>query len=467
LVRGGTLVDADGERQVDLVIREGRVAAHALPGQSTDPDPEVLDAAGLYVLPGVVDPHTHFSLDTGSGRTADDFTTGSGSAAAGGVTTYINFATQHPGVDFAEALQAVRREAEGASVVDWSLHLNITHLDEGWERDLERVVATGVTSAKVYTTYKESGFYADDDLILRLMERSGGAGLLVQMHAENDDILAGARRRLLAEGRRSFAYHAAARPPVAESEAVNRGLFFSRVTGSPIYFVHLSSPLSVDLVTEARQRGTKAIAETCPHFLCLDDSVYAGSDAVRFLMTPPIRSAEMRDGLWERLARGEIQSVGSDHCGYSLEQRGDSGEFATVSPGIPGVETTLPLIYTYGVEAGRIGMADLVRLLSENPARVFGLHPRKGNLAIGADADLVLFDPHAGGELRDADLHGAAGFSPYSGLELKGRVRTTVSRGRVVYDRGRLLGEPGWGRFVERSPYSPQATADLSGAPKE
>ena len=357
LVRGGTLVDADGERQVDIVIRDGRVAAHLLHGETSDADPEMLDASGLYVLPGLVDPHTHFSLDTGSGRTADDFVSGSGSAAAGGVTTYLNFATQHPGEDFGQALAAVRREADGASLVDYSLHLNITRLDEGWERDLDRAVDTGVTSAKVYTTYKDAVFYVDDHLILRLMERSGPAGLLVQVHAENDDLLAGARRELLAAGKRSFAHHAAARPAVAESEAVSRCLFFSRVTGSPVYFVHLSSPLSVDLVSEARQRGIPALAETCPHFLCLDDSVYAGPDAIRFLMTPPIRSAEMRAGLWERLERGEIQSVGSDHCGYSLEQRGGSGDFTTVSPGIPGVETTLTLSTPSGWRRGGSGWA--------------------------------------------------------------------------------------------------------------
>jgi dihydropyrimidinase len=453
LIRGGTVVDEDGERQVDVVIRDGRVALLALPGETQDEDPETIDATGLYVLPGVIDPHTHFSLDTGSGRTADDFVTGSGSAAAGGVTSYVNFAIQHPGQGFEEALDAVRREAEAASLVDWSMHLNITHLDDGWEQALERVVDGGVSSAKVYTTYKDSVFYVDDYTIHRLMERSGGAGMLVQVHAENDDILAGTRRELVARGLTSFAYHAAARPPLAESEAVSRGLFFSRVTGSPIYFVHLSSPLSVDLVSEARQRGIVALAETCPHFLCLDDSVYSGKDAIRFLMTPPIRSAEMRTGLWQRVVKGEIDSVGSDHCGYSLAQRGDSDDFTRVSPGIPGVETTLPLLYTFGVEAGLIGMADLVRLLATGPARIFGLYPRKGHLGKGADADVVLFDPRVRGTLHDADLHSAAGFSPYAGLELNGRVLTTISRGRVVYDRGKLTGEPGWGRFIERLPF--------------
>ena len=444
------MVTAEGQRQADVLIRHGRVEEV---GEFAAEIDEVIDASGLFVLPGVVDPHTHFSLDAGSGRTADDWVTGTASAAAGGVTTVINFATQHPGEGFEAALEAVRREAAPASRIDFSRHLNITRLDTGWEAELERVVDGGVSSAKVYTTYKDSVFYVDDHTILRLMEHSGEAGLLVQIHAENDDLLAGARRELVAEGHTSLAFHAASRPPVAESEAVNRGLFLSRVTGSPIYLVHLSNPLSVDLVTEARQRGLPAIAETCPHFLCLDDSVYSGPEAARFLMTPPIRSAEMQAGLWERVRRGEVHTVGSDHCGYSLAQRGAGDDFRTVSPGIPGVETSLSLLYTFGVTTGRIEMQDLVRLLCTNPARVFGLAPRKGSLAPGSDADIVLFDPKAGGPLEDSELHRAAGFSPFRGLDLKGRVRTTISRGEVIYDAGKVIAEPGRGRFVHRLPF--------------
>jgi dihydropyrimidinase len=249
---------------------------------------------------------------------------------------------------------------------------------------------------------------------------------------------------------------------VAESEAVARGLFFSRATGSPIYFVHLSSPLSVDLVAEARDRGVAATAETCPHFLGLDDSVYARPDAVRFLMTPPIRSKAMQEGLWERIGNGRVQTVGSDHCGYSLAQRGDTSSFTQVSsPGIPGVETSLLILYTFGVRRGHLDLPGLARLMSTNPAKVFGLWPRKGRIEPGADADLVLFDPRPKRVLESSELHTAAGFSPFEGLEVEGRVVRTVCRGRTVYADGVIEADPGWGRFIERSPFDPELAATL------
>jgi dihydropyrimidinase len=449
LISGGTVVTESGAVAASVRV-EGEQIVEVGPGLVAGEREEVIDATGLLVLPGVIDPHTHFDID-GSGPTSDDWESGTASASAGGVTTCINFAIQHPSQSFEEALAAVRAGADGRARIDYGLHLNVTHLDPGWELDLERVVDGGVTSAKVYTTYRGTVFYVDDWTIYRLMERSGGAGLLVQMHAENDDMLQGRRRELLAAGQTGLEFHGASRPAVAESEAVSRGLFMARATGSPIYFVHLSSPLSVDLVHEAVDRGVRAFAETCPHFLCLEDSVYRLPEASRFLMTPPIRSEAVRVELWERAERGWIDSVGSDHCGYSLAQRGDTSAFTEVkNPGIPGVETILPLLYTFGVEQGHIDLAGLVRLTSAGPARIFGLWPRKGRVAGGADADLALFDPAASGPLRDDELHTGAGFSPFSGLELAGRVRTTISRGRVAYDRGRVLSEPGWGRYVSR-----------------
>src|SRR5438874_11656139 len=457
LIRGGTVITGEGEGAADVLIRDGRVAAVA-PDLRSDED--VIDAQGLLVLPGVADPPTHLLLDTGTARTADDFTSGSASAAAGGVTTYLDFAPQLPGQTFAQALKARRALMDGRSHVDYGIHLNITHLPDGWEGDLDELVAAGVTSAKIYTTYRDTIFYADDWTWYQLMQRSGKAGLLVQVHAENDAIVEGRARQLLAAGSRSLAFHAQSRPAVAEAEAVSRGLAFSRATGSPVYFVHLSTPLAVDLIAEAGQHRVPALAETCPHYLVLDDSLYSRPDAARYLMTPPLRDRDSQAALWSRLERGLIHSIGSDHCGFSLAERQGADDFTKVSPGIPGVETSLMLMYTFGVAPQRIAWTDLVRLLCTNPAKIFGLWPRKGDLAPGADADIVLFDPRPERVLAAAELHSRAGFSPYEGLTVRGRVTTTICRGQVVYRDGEVVGPIGFGEFMPCRPFD--ASMNLS-----
>src|SRR2546423_10198248 len=281
LIRGATVITADGERAADVLVRDGRIAAVA-PDISSDED--VIDASGLLVLPGLVDPHTHLLLDTGTARTADDFTSGSASAAAGGVTTYLDFASQVRGQSFLEALAVRRALIEGRSHVDFGIHLNITQLPASWHADLEALVDAGVTSAKSYTSYRDSIFYADDWTWYQLMERSGAAGLLVQVHAENDAIVEGMAQQLVAAGKHSLRYHGEARPAVAETEAVSRGLFFSQSTGSPVYFVHLSSPHSVDGVSAGREAGLPAVAETCPPYPVLDDSCHRDHDAAPLVM---------------------------------------------------------------------------------------------------------------------------------------------------------------------------------------
>ena len=416
LIRGGRVVTSRGEEDADVLIRDGKIAdvRAGIPAEDS-----VIDAKDLLVLPGVVDPHTHLLLDTGTARTEDDFASGSASAAAGGVTTYLDFAPQLPGQTFAQALRARRELIDGRSHVDYGIHL----------------------------------FYADDWTWYRLMERAGPAGFLVQVHAENDAIVEGMAKQLVGEGKRSLKYHAAARPGAAEAEAVSRGLLFSRVTGSPVYFVHLSTPLAVDLVNEACADGISAIAETCPHYLILDDSLYSRPDAARYVMTPPLRDRDSQAALWTRLKRGLIHSIGSDHCGFSLAARQGADDFTKISPGIPGVETSLLLMYSFGVVPRRIGLTDLVRLLCANPAKIFGLWPKKGELAPGSDADLILFDPRPERVLAAAELHSRAGFSPYEGLTVRGRVSATICRGQVVYREGEVVGPMGFGDFLRCRPF--------------
>src|SRR6266550_1409988 len=256
LIRGGRVVTAGGERDADVLVRDGKIA-EVRPG--LDADKDVLDATGMLVMPGVVDPHTHLLLDTGTARTADDFESGSLSAAAGGVTTYLDFAPQQPGQRFAEALQARLDLIQGRSYVDYAIHLIIAQLPPGWERDLAALVDAGVTSAKVYTTYRDTIFYTEDWTWYRLMQRSGDSGFLVQVHAENDAIVTGMSRQLVDEGKRSLKYHAIARPAIAETEAVSRRLVFSRATGSPVYFVPLSTPGAIDLIADAGDHRIPAL----------------------------------------------------------------------------------------------------------------------------------------------------------------------------------------------------------------
>ncbi|HKV30094.1 MAG TPA: dihydropyrimidinase [Candidatus Dormibacteraeota bacterium] len=456
LIRGATVVTADGERNADVLIRDGKVAAVR---EGIVSDADVIDATGLLVLPGVVDPHTHLLLDTGTARTADDFESGSRSAAAGGVTTFLDFAPQLPGQRFGAALQSRLELIEGRSHIDYAIHLNIAHLPPGWQRDLAGLVEAGVTSAKIYTTYRGTIFYADDWTWYRLMERSGETGFLVQVHAENDAIVEGRSQQLADEGKRSLKYHALARPGIAEAEAVGRGLLFSRATGSPVYFVHLSTPLAVDLISDARRSGVQAIAETCPHYLVLDDSRYDQPDAARYVMTPPLRDRESQAQLWERLSRGAIHSIGSDHCGFSLSQRLGVDDFREISPGIPGIETSLLLMHSFGVVTQRLSRSDMVRLLSTNPAKIFGLWPQKGDLRPGSDADIVLFDPRPRRVLSASELHSRAGFSPYEGLSVTGRVHTTICRGRVIYRDGAILADGGFGRFLKCRPFDREMVA--------
>jgi dihydropyrimidinase len=456
VIKGGTVVSAAGERRADVLIAGERIV-----DVRSDLDragERVIDADGLLVLPGVVDPHTHFLLEAAGARTADDFASASRSAAAGGVTTYLDFAPQREGERFLETLASRRARIDGATVVDYGVHLNINRLYPGWEGDLRALVGAGVSSAKIYTTYRDDIFYMDDWTWYRLMRGAAGAGLLVQVHAENDAILEGKRRELEAAGQTSLAFHGASRPAIAEVEAVARALTFSRFSGSPVYLVHLSSPDSVDLVYEARAQGIDAVAETCPHFLALDDSVYARPDAARFLMTPPLRDRRLVEGLWRRLADGSIHTVGSDHCGFALSSRLEVDDFRKVSPGIPGVETSLLILYSLGVAAGRIDLETLVRVLSANPAKVFGLWGRKGDLAAGFDADVVLFDPAPRWNLSASDLHSQARFSPYEGMEMRGRVLTTIARGDVVCDRGQVLGQAGRGRYLACERFHPETS---------
>ncbi len=451
LIRNGTLVTAEGILRADLRVEGERIAAVGdllpYPGET------VVDAGGCMVLPGLVDPHVHIALDTGIYRTDDDWLIGTRAAAFGGVTTVVDFATQFRGQTLEEALAARLEEAHGKAVVDYALHMMVTDLPPGKEGELGKLRAEGVAGIKLYTTYRPN-YYADDATLLRLMRTAGALGLMTMVHCENDAIVTESIERLKAEGRTSLREHGRSRPPFAEIEAVHRVLFLAAEARAPVYIVHCSTARAVDLIHEAARQGQPAFAETCPQYLLLDETAYEGPHPEWYILQPPLRPAIERAGLWERLHRGWIATIGTDHCDYALRQKTATGSFLTTPGGLPGLETMLPLLYTFGILEGRMEWPDLVRLCATNPAKLFGLYPRKGTLQPGADADLVLYDPEPEEILSASRLHHVAGYTPYEGWRVRGRVRMVMVRGQVVVEEGAFRGTPGWGRFIPAEPFS-------------
>jgi dihydropyrimidinase len=451
IIRGGTIVTTENAFSGDLAIVGEQIAAVAtdLP---TTPQDRVIDATDCVVLPGIIDAHTHIQLDTGIYQTPDDWLIGTTTAACGGITTVIDFATQFPGQQLAEAVNNRREEAQPA-VIDYGLHCMVTDLPPGREGELKELAELGVPSIKLYTTYRPN-YYVGDATLLRLLRAAGEHGILTTVHCENDALVTAATEALVAAGEVSLSHHGRARPALAEVEAVNRVLFLAREIDAPVYIVHCSVARSVELVAQAWARGQIAFAETCPQYLLLNDSVYAGDEPYRFILQPPLRAAANSEELWELIEVGAVDVVATDSCDYTLDQKTAHPDFSKTPGGLPGIETLLPLMVSYGVAEGRIGWPDLVRMLSTNPARIFGLYPAKGSLMPGADADVTIYDPRGSETLVASDLHGLAGYTPFEGFVLRGHVKMTLSRGQVVYEEGEFKGQPGHGRFVAGQPFS-------------
>jgi dihydropyrimidinase len=450
LIKNGILITPSGELRGDLLLAGEKIAAIGLDLPAAGID-RVIDAAGCVVLPGLVDPHTHIVLDTGIYKTPDDWAVGTRTAACGGVTTVIDFATQFPGQDMQQALAARQAEVGGRAQIDYGLHMMLTALPgtdaelEAWMVDL---LAAGINSIKVYTTYRPN-YYQDDDALLRVFRAAAAHDLVVMIHCENDALVSAARERLVSTGKTALAYHGQARPALAEVEAANRALFLANRAGEPqVYIVHCSASGTVEQVAQAAANGQRAIAETTVQYLTLDESVYTGEHPEMGIMQPPLRECDEKILLWKQVADGVISTIGTDHCDYTINQKREHTEFTRTPGGIPGLETLLPLLATEGVAAGRISWSQLVELCCANPARIFGLGD-KGRLEPGADADVVIYDPRVEGTLQAEKMHNLAGYTPYEGRRVQGAVRDVFSRGRQLVREGEFIAAPGWGRFVK------------------
>jgi len=449
LVRGGTVVTPETMIDADVLIRGEQIQAigHNLPAPR---GAEIVDAKDLLVLPGVIDAHVHIQLDTGVYASPSNWQAESRAAAFGGVTTVVDFATQFPGQRFDEALDA--RLAEAApSCIDYAFHMMVTDVPPGQEEVLGDLVDLGIQSLKLYTTYRPN-YYVDDAPLLRLLEAAGRYGLTTLVHCENDALVTAQTQALIEAGDTGWRYHGMSRPALAEQEAAARVLLLAEAARAPVVIVHNSIGATTALVAEARERGQVAFCETCPQYLLLDNTLYDGSEPWRYILQPPLRDPGQREKLWALVAEGVTDMIVTDHCDYTLAQKTALDDFTRTPGGLPGLETLLPLMATYGVGDGYIDWTDLARLLAAGPAQVYNLWPRKGALLPGSDADIVLYDPTPTDTLTAQRLHSAAGYTPYEGMRVQGRVVSTLRRGAFLVRDGEFVGEDGSGVYLRREP---------------
>jgi len=452
LIRHGTVVNADGSLAADVLI-EGEKVVQVGPSLAADAD-RTYDATGRYVIPGGVDVHTHLDMPLGDTTSADDFESGTIAAAFGGTTTIVDFAVQDPGDTLHHALETWTRKAEGKAAIDYGFHVIVTDLTERVEQEMDELVGEGVTSFKLFLAYP-GRLMVDDATIFRALLRTAWNGGLVLVHAENGGVIDVLTKRALAEGRREPRQHALTRPAQAEAEAVHRAIALAELAGAPVYIVHVSAAEAVEEVAAARSRGLPVFAETCPQYLFLSDECYEepGFDGAKYVMSPPLRDRRAQERLWQGLASDELQVVATDHCPFRMSDQKALGrdDFTKILGGVPGIETRMSLLLDGGVGGGRFDVRRFVAVTATNPARIFGLHPRKGVIAPGSDADIVVFDPDREMTLSAATLHMRVDYSPYEGRVVRGVPELVLSRGRPVVERGTFVGRPGAGTFLRRS----------------
>jgi dihydropyrimidinase len=416
-----------------------------------------IDATGKLVIPGGVDPHTHMDLPFGGTSSSDDFETGTRAAAFGGTTTIIDFAVQYKGQALNEALDAWFAKAEGKTTTDYGFHLIVTDLPDDRLPELKAMIDQGVTSFKLFMAYP-GVFLVDDGVIFKAMTAAGENGGLICMHAENGVVIDVLVKRALAEGKTAPKYHALTRPTKAEAEGVHRAIAIAEMANSPVYIVHLSCYDALKEVQAARDLGLPAFAETCPQYLLLDYSLYEKPDfeGAKYVMTPPLRDKENQELLWRGLRGDDLQVISTDHCPFCFKEQKElgRGDFSKIPNGGPGVENRMSLIYHHGVTQGRISLNRFVELTSTAAAKIFGLFPKKGTIAVGSDADIVIFDPNREQTIGAATHHMRVDYSAYEGWRVKGVTETVLSRGRVIVENNEFKGKAGAGRFIKRGTFT-------------
>jgi dihydropyrimidinase len=451
VVKNGTVVTATDVFAADVAIDNGIISQI---GRSIEPTPgaRVVDATGKLVLPGGVYAHTHLDVEAQGSHTADDWRTGTYAAACGGTTSLVDFCSQTRGGTFRDAIALWNANAEGKAAIDYGYHMIVVDLSDGRYDELADLPAMGITSYKIFMAYKYANM-VDDWVLVRTLEQSRLHGALVMVHAENGDLAYLLQQRLLAEGKTGPAAHPMSRPPRVEAEATARAIALAEVVGAPLFVVHMSCSESIEELVRGRARGVPVFGETCPQYLYLTDEVFnaPGFEGAKYVFTPPPRPRHQPELVWQALTNGTLQSIGSDHSPFNFKGQKEIGrdDFTRIPNGAPGIEERLMLAYQ-GVNAGRFSLSRFVDLVATAPAKIFGLFPEKGTIAVGSDADLVLWDPNAELTITQSALHHAVDYTAYEGTKIRGIPQTVLLRGQLIVENREYVGTPGTGRFLKR-----------------
>ncbi|WKX73212.1 dihydropyrimidinase [Streptomyces sp. XD-27] len=455
VIRGGLVITAADEVRADVLIEDGRVAALAAQGSAYAEGwtaDRTIDATGHYVIPGGVDAHTHMELPFGGTFASDTFETGTRAAAWGGTTTIVDFAVQSVGRSLREGLDAWHAKADGTCAVDYAFHMILSDVTEDSLKEMDALIGEGVTSFKLFMAYP-GVFYSDDGQILRAMQRSAANGGLIMMHAENGIAIDVLVEQALAAGRTDPRHHGEVRKALLEAEATHRAIQLARVAGAPLYVVHVSAEEAVAELAAARDKGLPVFGETCPQYLFLssDNLAEPGFEGAKYVCSTPLRPREHQAALWRGLRTDDLQVVSTDHCPFCFTGQKElgRGDFSKIPNGLPGVENRMDLLHQAVVD-GHLTRRRWIEVACATPARMFGLYPKKGTIAPGSDADIVLYDPAAQQTLSADTHHMNVDYSAYEGRRVTGQVVTVLSRGETVIDRRRFTGQAGHGRFVPR-----------------
>lgn len=449
LFKNGTVVSGRGTRRADVLVENEKILQ--VGRNLSDPLARAIDVTGKLLMPGFIDAHTHFDLDVCNTTTADDFDSGTKSAIRGGTTTIVDFACPNKGESLHHGLDLWHRKADGKSWCDYGFHMTIDDWNAEIEKEIDDMYAAGISSFKMYMTYP--AMMIGDEAMYKALKKLKEKGGICGVHCENSGVINALIEEKKAAGEMGVSSHPETRPDFLEAEAVSRLLRIAQAVDIPVVIVHLTNAATLAEVTAARRRGQKVYVETCPQYLVLDDSVYYNEDfsrAARYVCAPPLRKPEDCRALWAGLRKGDIQTISTDHCAFTLAQKdAGRGDFTKIPGGLPGVEARGELVYSFGVTTRKISLATMCKVLSENPAKLYGMFPRKGVIAPGADADIVVYDPQADHILRAEDMVSRAGYTPYEGFVTHGSVNQVWLRGKLMVENGHVIGEQG-GQYIVR-----------------